>query len=153
MCYKVLKDFTLGVEEAEEGPGGSKSKKKTAPKKPNQLLANPDFKKLMGELENQRTAHGGRFPSHPKVDKLLSVLLDHFSAAEGSGNASTRVMVFVTFRDCVDEIVELLNGHGPILRATRFVGQGTDKSGKKGIAQKDQIEVSSLYCFNHEVGR
>ncbi|KAG8864334.1 3'-5' DNA helicase [Tulasnella sp. 330] len=143
MCYKVLKDYTLGVEvdpELEEAFGGAK-KKKAEPKKPNQLLANPDFKRLMGELENQRTAHGGRFPSHPKVDKLLAVLLEHFRAAERSSNTSTRVMVFVTFRDCVDEIVELLNGHGPILRATRFVGQGTDKSGKKGIAQKDQIEV------------
>ncbi|KAG9000821.1 3'-5' DNA helicase [Tulasnella sp. JGI-2019a] len=145
MCYKVLKEYTQGVEvdlELDEAfGGGTKKKKKAEPKKPNQLLANPDFKRLMGEMENQRTTHGGRFPSHPKVDKLLSVLLQYFSNAEETGAASTRVMVFVTFRDCVDEIVEFLNGHRPTLRATRFVGQGTDKSGKKGIAQKDQIEV------------
>lgn len=147
MCHRTLVDYKNGKElekEVNESFGSKKQPpKKKAPQK--KLADDPDFKQLMGEMESIKTAHGGRFPSHPKLDKLLAVLLDHFSGPESAtadgGGGSTRVMVFTQFRDCVDEIVDILNGHGPILRATRFVGQATDKSGNKGIAQKDQMEV------------
>ena len=53
-------------------------------------------------------------------------------------------MVFVTYRECLDEIVERLNTEQPLVRATRFVGQGADRQGKKGFAQKEQLEVGLL---------
>jgi ATP-dependent DNA helicase MPH1 len=65
---------------------------------------------------------------------------------EDGGNAQeTRAMVFVTNRGCVDEIEEMLNEERPLIRATRFIGQGTDKQGKRGFAQKEQLDVGFLY--------
>lgn len=56
-------------------------------------------------------------------------------------------MVFMTFQEAVDEIVEVLNFERPLIRAHKFIGQGTDKQGKKGLAQKKQLEVSVSLCY------
>ncbi|EEB92655.1 hypothetical protein MPER_08804 [Moniliophthora perniciosa FA553] len=50
-------------------------------------------------------------------------------------------MVFVTNREAVEEIVQAMDAHRPLLRASRFIGQGTDVRGQKGLAQKEQLEV------------
>jgi hypothetical protein len=34
-----------------------------------------------------------------------------------------------------------------LIRATKFIGQGTDKLGKKGFAQKEQLEVGSTHAL------
>ena len=39
----------------------------------------------------------------------------------------------------------MLNEERPLIRATRFIGQGTDKQGKRGFAQKEQLDVGFLY--------
>ena len=51
----------------------------------------------------------------------------------------------------VEEIVDLLNKDSPIIRAKPFIGQGTDKQGRKGYAQKEQLEacVSVLQFLMH----
>ncbi|KAG8934400.1 3'-5' DNA helicase [Tulasnella sp. 418] len=146
MAYKSLSNIAHGYDSyADEDMPKSKSKSKSESAKPSRLRNDPTFQKLIKELEKLRDMRGGRrFPPHPKLDKLMGIALDHFSTYEeehGTEGPGTRAIVFVTFRDCVDEIVEALNGHRPTLRATRFVGQGTDKSGKKGIAQKEQMGV------------
>jgi ATP-dependent DNA helicase MPH1 len=51
-------------------------------------------------------------------------------------------MVFVTFREAVDEIVDFLNQESPLLRVAKFIGQGIDRKGNKGLAQREQLEVS-----------
>ncbi|KAH9921943.1 P-loop containing nucleoside triphosphate hydrolase protein [Epithele typhae] len=86
--------------------------------------------------------------SHPKMDVLKTVLIDHFAKqlpdeSDGArpGTGHSRAMVFVSFRECVEEIVELLNQQSPIIRAKAFIGQGTDKQGRKGYAQKEQLQV------------
>lgn len=53
------------------------------------------------------------------------------------------VMVFCSFRQCVEEVVKFLNLDSPMIRAVPFIGQGTDKSGKKGYGQKEQLDVRS----------
>jgi ATP-dependent DNA helicase MPH1 len=88
------------------------------------------------------------YVSHPKMDALRSLLIEHFSSDETS---DTRIMVFCSFRAVVEELVALLNEQSPLIRATRFVGQGTDKDGVKGFGQKQQQEV----CWPrrlHEIG-
>lgn len=136
MCYKSL-NGTIDPTEEDDAP-----KKKTAQKgrKPPKTDSDPAVKKVIAEIDTQRKARNGHFPNHPKLERLLDITLRHFNSTPDAD--STRVMVFCTFRDCVDEIVGVLKGHSPTLRPTRFVGQGVDSSGKKGIAQKDQIEVS-----------
>ncbi|TDL28562.1 P-loop containing nucleoside triphosphate hydrolase protein [Rickenella mellea] len=106
---------------------------------------NPHYVKLMLEI-NQQKSQG--FSMHPKMEKLLSLCINHFAVADenlddntGSNPQDTRMIVFVSFRDCVDEVVEVLNRQRPLIRAERFIGQGTDKSGKKGVAQNQQIEI------------
>lgn len=139
MAYTCLMNELNG--EPSEADENLPKKKPAAkkPRKPSIKLNDPAVKKLLAEFDRQKASRNGHFPSHPKLDKLLAIALDHFS--DGTDAESTRVMVFCTFRACVDEIVEVLNGHSPVLRATRFVGQGADKAGKKGIAQKEQLEV------------
>ena len=71
---------------------------------------------------------------HPKMHALLGVLEEHVAA-----HASTRVMVFCSYREVVTEIVALLQAHG--LRATPFIGQATDKKGNRGFTQKVQEQI------------
>ena len=131
MCYGYLK----GVLAADDGDSVAKKS----------LSKNGSFQNVMKAFEEQ-AARG--FAMHPKMDVLRTLLIDHFAKQlpddEGSDAPSkqSRAMVFVSFRECVEEIVELLNKESPIIRAKPFIGQGTDKQGKKGYAQKQQLEVS-----------
>ena len=45
------------------------------------------------------------------------------------------------YRNSVDEIVSLLATHHPLIKAMPFVGQASDKSGNKGLTQKEQKQV------------
>ncbi|KAF8559410.1 P-loop containing nucleoside triphosphate hydrolase protein [Imleria badia] len=135
MCLHSLQDLVRDKE-------GSDQKKKKASK----LKSDPTLTKLLAELEAGHKRPGG-FGMHPKMETLKTLLVQHFGQRsfdgdeEEGGANSTRAMVFVTYRECVDEIVEVLNQESPLLKATRFVGQGVDKQGKKGFAQKEQLEV------------
>lgn len=93
----------------------------------------------MQELELQKAVG---FALHPKMEELLNILVQCFGQLEEGDE--TRVMVFSSYRAVVDRIVEELSKHEPLLRATRFIGQGTDKQGNKGLAQKEQQEVSVI---------
>ncbi|TBU36076.1 P-loop containing nucleoside triphosphate hydrolase protein, partial [Dichomitus squalens] len=129
MCYGFLK----GIAEGADDSSGKKAIRKS-----------DALKSLMAKFEEQ-AARG--FSMHPKMDVLRTLLIDHFNQsspddADGGARASeSRAMVFVSFRECVEEIVELLNKESPIIRAKPFIGQGKDKQGKKGYAQKEQLEV------------
>jgi ATP-dependent DNA helicase MPH1 len=94
----------------------------------------------MQELEKQKAIG---FALHPKMEELLNILIQHFGQSDEG--EETRVMVFSSYRAVVDRIVEELRKHEPLLRATRFIGQGTDKQGKKGLAQREQQEVWSQF--------
>ena len=138
MCYDVLK--AMG-----ENPSG----KPNPQKKPPAITKDKKYKDLIRGLEIQKEAQN-RFPPHPKMEKLKSLVLEHLlrkGATDDAGpaelNPNTRVMVFVSFRDCVEEVVDYLNLDSPIIKATRFVGQSTDKEGRKGFGQKEQLTVYS----------
>lgn len=142
MCYGVVKSMI------EKEKQSKNSKKK--------LSSDPDFVELMNRFELQQ-AEG--FAMHPKMEKLVALLLEHFVQAaneeasnlppgqEATNDGGSKIMVFVSFRGCVEEIVELLNQHRPIIRATAFIGQGTDKAGRKGISQAEQLEVCSCLAI------
>ncbi|KIK99878.1 hypothetical protein PAXRUDRAFT_822238 [Paxillus rubicundulus Ve08.2h10] len=140
MCLGSLRDLIADKDKPDDG-------KKKAPSK-NQLKQDPTFQKLLTDLEARRHRPGG-FGMHPKMETLKALLVQHFGVRMAEGNeggdagsgADTRAMVFVTYRECVDEIVEVLNQESPLLKATRFVGQGVDKQGKRGFAQREQLEV------------
>ncbi|KAJ7345348.1 hypothetical protein JRQ81_001298 [Phrynocephalus forsythii] len=131
----------------------------------NELARNEDFMKLYSQLENMFsdtavTSVDGSHPnigtrngklfiySHPKLKKLEEVVTEHFRSwkergdqeAPGGRLADTRVMIFSSFRDSVQEIAEMLNRHFPAVRAMTFVGHSSGKS-TKGFTQKEQLEV------------
>ncbi|KAG5648181.1 hypothetical protein DXG03_006136 [Asterophora parasitica] len=136
MCHTYMHDLGRAGEEEEAATGAAK----TAASRKKSMRDDPMFQAVLRELDTQR-AQG--FSIHPKMDRLKTLVIEHFGQQMGDGTTpdETRVMVFVTFREAVDEIVEALNCERPLIRAHKFIGQGTDKQGKKGLAQKDQLDV------------
>jgi ATP-dependent DNA helicase MPH1 len=131
--------------------GQGSNKKEPAKTTQSKISRDPNYIAIMKEIERQRNDKGA-FPTHPKMEKLRMLAIQHFAGAEideeekakpGSKPAEsmTKMIVFCTYRDCVDEIVDMLNDQQPMIRAHRFIGQGTDKRGGKGVTQKAQIGV------------
>ncbi|CAH6839404.1 Fanconi anemia group M protein [Phodopus roborovskii] len=128
----------------------------------NELSRNEDFMKIYSHLESMfahvqdPSASGASafqkgnkekkfFYSHPKLKKLEEVIIEHFRSwnAENSTGKKcfeTRVMIFSSFRDSVEEIAEMLLQHQPIIRVMTFVGHASGKN-TKGFTQKEQLEV------------
>jgi len=150
MAYHSLHDLGQGIK---------KGAKKDAPKPAqNKILKDTNYIATMREIERQKDLMG-MFPVHPKMEKLRTLAIQHFAGAEldeedkalvGTKPAvsNTKMIVFCTYRECVDEIVDMLNVQQPMIRAHRFIGQGADKRGGKGVTQKAQIGVSA-YHFIH----
>ena len=104
-------------------------------------MKDSNYIKLMQELET-RSKTG--FPPHPKMDALVQIILQHFAdetPAPNKESSDSKIMVFVQYRNAVDQLCQLLNSHSPMIRATRFVGQGKDKKGREGMLQTDQLDV------------
>ncbi|NXH70722.1 FANCM protein, partial [Hydrobates tethys] len=87
--------------------------------------------------------------SHPKLRKLEEIVIEHFKSWKKgcsdqvmteSTSEDTRVMIFSSFRDSVQEIAEMLSRLSPVVRVMTFVGHSTGKS-TKGFTQKEQLEV------------
>nr|XP_019607284.1 PREDICTED: Fanconi anemia group M protein isoform X3 [Rhinolophus sinicus] len=126
----------------------------------NELSRNVDFMKLYNHLESlfahtrstsagdiSTVQKGGKefFYSHPKLKKLEEVVVGHFKSWNAQNTSEkkcdkTRVMIFSSFRDSVQEIAEMLLQHQPVIRAMTFVGHASGKS-MKGFTQKEQLEV------------
>uniref|UniRef100_A0A7M4FYB1 ATP-dependent RNA helicase FANCM n=1 Tax=Crocodylus porosus TaxID=8502 RepID=A0A7M4FYB1_CROPO len=142
---------------------GSKDKVRTR----NELSRNEDFMNLYQQLENMfantalTSANGSLYNcrtgpenkrkfiySHPKLKKLEEVVVEHFKAWTGNSDQSiseskptdTRVMIFSSFRDSVQEIAEMLSQHQPAVRVMTFLGHSTGKN-TKGFTHKEQLEV------------
>nr|POF07834.1 atp-dependent dna helicase mph1 [Quercus suber] len=86
------------------------------------------------------------FIGHPKLQYLREVVLNHFlDAGEGRHgsdvtSSTTRVMVFVSFRDSAEEVCRVLRRNEPMIRPHVFVGQ-SGKTGSDGMNQKKQNAV------------
>ncbi|KAG8855357.1 3'-5' DNA helicase [Serendipita sp. 411] len=103
------------------------------------------------EIRNEESMDVRKY-MHQKMEKLRALAIQHFAAAEiaeeekarpgqSAKRPDTKMIVYCTYRECVDEIVEMLNEQRPMIRPHRFIGQGTDKRGTKGVTQKEQIAV------------
>ncbi|XP_056841558.1 Fanconi anemia group M protein isoform X4 [Rattus norvegicus] len=83
--------------------------------------------------------------SHPKLKKLEEVILEHFKSWNAKNTTEkkcqeSRVMIFSSFRDSVEEIAEMLSQHQPGVRVMTFVGHASGKN-TKGYTQKEQLRV------------
>ncbi|XP_069008492.1 Fanconi anemia group M protein [Embiotoca jacksoni] len=121
----------------------------------NELLRTPAFMDLYHDMEAMfvKPSAGPDEPfiySHPKLKKLEEVVLQHFRlwaerSADNNGSGhqevSTRVMIFSSFRESVQEIAAMLNCHASLIRVMTFMGQSSAGKGVKGFTQKEQLEV------------
>ncbi|KAL4979435.1 hypothetical protein BDW66DRAFT_127426 [Aspergillus desertorum] len=110
-----------------------------------QIVQDEHFKKLMNYLTPW--TKNPEFIGHPKLEYLRQVVLNHFmDAGEGSHGAggedrtTTRVMIFVHFRDSAEEVTRVLRRYEPMVRPHVFVGQSSAK-GSEGMGQKTQLDI------------
>ncbi|KAI6660776.1 hypothetical protein LOD99_10224 [Oopsacas minuta] len=88
------------------------------------------------------------FYSHPKLLKLEEIVVSHFRKATTDNTTNTRVMIFSSFRDSVEEISVMLHRHAPLVRVMCFYGHGnkpTGTKGQKGFTQKEQLKVMERF--------
>ena len=106
---------------AQEGvsPGGSKASQR--------LGADPSFRKLIADA----SLWIGEL--HQKLE-----LVGKLVQAQLAEHPDSRIIVFATYRDTVQNLVNHLTSLG--IQAERFVGQAT-KDAEKGLTQKKQIEA------------
>uniref|UniRef100_UPI00398EBD50 Fanconi anemia group M protein isoform X2 n=1 Tax=Pristiophorus japonicus TaxID=55135 RepID=UPI00398EBD50 len=133
----------------------------------NELRRNTDFMKMYEQLKAMFSSGSSLFSSqigsenrkqliysHPKLQKLEEVVVGHFQSWDKSGGpntsggkvdgVNTRVMIFSSFRDSVQEIAEMLSKHQPLVRVMTFVGHSSGKN-TKGFTQKEQLEVMKRF--------
>ncbi|XP_045423849.1 Fanconi anemia group M protein [Lemur catta] len=152
MGMRSLYFFLCGIMDGTKGMTRSKT----------ELSRNEDFMKLYNHLEcmfahTRSTSASGIstiqkgdkdknfFYSHPKLKKLEEVVVEHFRSWNAKNSSEkkcdeTRVMIFSSFRDSVQEIAQMLLQHQPVIRVMTFVGHASGKS-TKGFTQKEQLEV------------
>ncbi|KFO76432.1 Fanconi anemia group M protein, partial [Cuculus canorus] len=134
----------------------------------NELGRNEDFMKLYQQLRDKfsgtslSSASGNGYKSetvlenkgefiygHPKLRKLEEIVIEHFKSwktecsvrvTTADTSVDTRVMIFSSFRDSVQEIADMLSRLSPVVRVMMFVGHSTGRS-TKGFTQKEQLEV------------
>jgi ATP-dependent DNA helicase MPH1 len=141
--YSNIKEFRQGVEDKNK-PGKYRS----------QIVDSPEFKKMMDRIQFWLSKDD--FVGHPKLTYLCDTILNHFlDAGEGrlgedAPPSATRVIVFAEFRDSAEDIVRVLNRHGPMIRASVFVGQADSKRSEGMNQQKQQatIEKFKIGKFN-----
>jgi Fanconi anemia group M protein len=100
------------------------------------IINHPELSRLITSLKQEMNMPG--FIGHPKMERLVNILLDHFANAE----EHSKVMVFSSYRTSVDEICRALAVHHPMIRCSEFVGQASGKTGTKGLKQAEQQQVN-----------
>ncbi|KAI2715193.1 hypothetical protein CBS147332_4847 [Penicillium roqueforti] len=122
--------------EGQKGGGGKYQK---------QVVQHDSFKKLLSHLEPW--SKNPEFIGHPKLEYLKSVILNHFmdrgegkELPDGTSQPTTRVMIFVHFRDSAEEVTRVLKRYEPMIRPHVFVGQSSAK-GSEGMDQKTQLRT------------
>ncbi|XP_058695831.1 Fanconi anemia group M protein isoform X2 [Poecile atricapillus] len=158
MGIRSLFIYLWGIMDGSKGLSRTKS----------ELGRNEDFMKLYQQLQDvfsdtavaPESASAGKSTaalgkkkefvySHPKLKKLEEIVIEHFESwkqgcsdedKSESSPGDTRVMIFSSFRDSVQEIAEMLARLSPAVRAMTFVGHSSGKS-TKGFTQKEQLEV------------
>ncbi|KAG5518902.1 hypothetical protein PMAC_002433 [Pneumocystis sp. 'macacae'] len=95
------------------------------------------FRKILSLIEDMKLKPS--FIGHPKLDKLRSLILNHFTNTD-TKNEETRAMIFVEYRSSADDIIRCLKEHYPLIKAQLFIGQSSNKS-SLGMSQKEQISI------------
>ncbi|KAH7104482.1 P-loop containing nucleoside triphosphate hydrolase protein [Auriculariales sp. MPI-PUGE-AT-0066] len=146
LAYEELQSIETGtVDSGKKSKSGSGQS--AGPKKPPFYTQSPAWKELMAAF---RKTYIDAPLVHPKMEKLGLLLLEYFTEAEEKPELkNSKAMVFASFRNVVEEIVEYLANHQPLIRPVKFVGQSGDAKGRKGLSQKEQLQVIERFKKNH----
>ena len=120
---EVLKGYLAKLVAEGTGSGGSKASQR--------LVKDPVFQELF-----DRTL-GWTRELHPKPEIALGIVRDQLES-----HPDSRIILFATYRDTVQLLVEHLTKHG--ISCERFVGQAT-KDAEKGLSQKKQIAALTRF--------
>jgi Fanconi anemia group M protein len=127
-----LQDFSVALEKYYNDAYLGKTKSNTKAK----VIKNPNFEALLRRTREMMKS--GQV--HPKLLELEKVVLNHFNQNRVNGTLrETRVIIFASLRETVQNIVERLSKHSGTLKVMKFVGQSSAKT--KGLANKDQKRV------------
>ncbi|MBI4393676.1 MAG: DEAD/DEAH box helicase [Euryarchaeota archaeon] len=85
-------------------------------------------------VEARRSLQDFPSTSHPKMSALLEIV-----KAQLAESTSSKVIVFVQYRDTIRVIMEMLDAMH--ISATRFVGQASRNEGDEGLSQERQREI------------
>jgi len=114
---EVLRGYLAKLVAEGKGAGGSKASQR--------LVADRSFQELFEQSVCWTTE------LHPKMGVVLDLVREQMESLPDS-----RIIVFATYRDTVQLLVDYLAKHGIV--SERFVGQAT-KDAEKGLSQKKQI--------------
>ena len=116
---KVLKVYLSRLADEATSPSGSRASRR--------LGQDPVFTGLMDRVA------GWDRELHPKLGIVEAIV-----KSELKNSTDSRIIVFATYRDAVQMIVDQLTSQG--IPCERFVGQAT-KDAEKGLSQKKQIDA------------
>lgn len=116
---EVLKTYLSRLAAEATSPSGSKASRR--------LAQDPVFTGLMDRVA------GWEGELHPKLGIVEAII-----KSELRSSTDSRIIVFATYRDAVQLIVDRLTSQG--IPCERFVGQAT-KDAEKGLSQKKQIDA------------
>lgn len=120
---------------------GTAKGKGNATRQKRKFSGNPIIRDMKDTIRSAQDSDGVII--HPKMEYLQNVIAAHF-ANEAEHGRDTRVMVFCSYRECVNEIVTILNRVHTV-KAEIFVGQASDSKGNRGLRQKDQERIVSNF--------
>ncbi|KAI8364034.1 hypothetical protein EDC96DRAFT_209955 [Choanephora cucurbitarum] len=137
LCQHGVVPFVESIDSVLEEFKNTRETGKKLNKSQKAFLDNNVLQTILRNAKNEMSKPD--FIGHPKMDKLVSILINHFAnLPEGE---SSKVMIFSSYRTSVQDICQVLNRHAPMLRPSFFVGQASDKNGIKGLKQSEQQEV------------
>jgi Fanconi anemia group M protein len=116
---EVLKTYLYRLASEATSPAGSKASRR--------LAGDPVFTSLMDRVA------GWDHELHPKLGIVEAIV-----KSELRNSTDSRTIIFATYRDAVQLIVDRLSAQG--IPCERFVGQAT-KDSEKGLSQKKQIDA------------
>jgi ERCC4-related helicase/ERCC4-type nuclease len=116
---EVLKTYLSRLVDEATSPAGSKASRR--------LAQDPVFTSLVDRMA------GWDHELHPKLGIVEAIV-----KSELHNSVDSRIIVFATYRDAVQLIVDRLTSQG--IPSERFVGQAT-KDAEKGLSQKKQIDA------------
>jgi ERCC4-related helicase/ERCC4-type nuclease len=116
---EVLRTYLFRLVDEATSPAGSKASRR--------LAQDPVFTSLIDRMS------GWDHELHPKLGIVEAIV-----KSEIRNSVDSRIIVFATYRDAVQLIVDRLTSQG--IPSERFVGQAT-KDAEKGLSQKKQIDA------------